>query len=105
VADWLPLAYVAMRPLPGRGVATAPHALDHAAFLHQVAGWRRAFAAQPGPDWVLYFDDAVRFAAALFGAWHAGKRVFLCGDNLPQTLTRLQAQVDGFAGVAAACRC
>lgn len=98
MADWLSLACVAVRAQPGRGVATAPHALDHAAFLLQVADWRRAFAAQPGPDWVLYFDDAVRFAAALFGAWHAGKRVFLCGDNLPQTLNRLQAQVDGFAG-------
>lgn len=98
MADWLPLASVAVQAQPGRGVAADPQALDHAAFLRQVAGWRHAFAAQPGPDWVLYFDDAVRFAAALFGAWHAGKRVILCGDNLPQTLTRLQAQADGFAG-------
>ena len=38
------------------------------------------------------------FAAALFGAWHAGKTVYLCGDNLPATVARLRREVDGFAG-------
>ena len=45
-----------------------------------------------------YRMHAVAFAAALFGAWHAGKRVFLAADNLPATLQALQPLVSGFAG-------
>ncbi|KAF1050563.1 MAG: Inner membrane ABC transporter permease protein YdcV [Stenotrophomonas maltophilia] len=73
-------------------------ALDHAAFRQRAVAWRDAFAAAEGRDWALYFDDAIAFAAALFGAWHAGKRVFLAADNLPATLQALQPQVSGFAG-------
>lgn len=109
MADWLSLDRVAERPVAGRTVAVgeareldrasldrAP--LDHAAFRDRVEGWRHAFADCAGQRWALYFDDAIAFAAALFGAWHAGKTVYLCGDNLPETVSRLRAEVDGFAG-------
>lgn len=104
MADWISLDRVAVSPRPGRRVAyggsgaTESDAGDHADFRRRAARWRTAFSAQSGQDWALYFEDTAEFAAALFGAWHAGKRVFLGGDNLPATLSRLQPHVAGFAG-------
>src|SRR5690606_30903195 len=72
--------------------------LDHAGLLARVRAWRTAFAAAAGNDWALHFDDSVAFAAALLGAWSAGKRVYLAADRLPATLQALQPHVDGFAG-------
>lgn len=93
--EWLPLDRVAVEPRAGRGVAPG---WEHPAFRARVADWQAAFAGEEGRDWAIYFDDALSFAAALFGAWHAGKRVFLCADNLPATRERLAGRVDGFAG-------
>ncbi len=99
MADWLALADVAILPRPGRVVAaSASGGLDHVEFRVRIAGWKEAFANRPGTRWALHFDDATDFAAALFGAWHAGKMPILCPDALPETLARLRAQVDGFAG-------
>jgi len=99
MAEWIALDRLAVAPRPGRSVGVAAHGqLDHPAFRLQVLGWRQAFAAAPGRDWALYFDDTLAFAAALLGAWHAGKRVFLGGDNLPATLDGLSPRVAGFAG-------
>lgn len=106
MAEWIALErIVAAAADPARVVGYRDGAaVDHAQFRRQALAWRRAFAAAPGDDWALYFDDALDFAAALFGAWHAGKRVFLGGDNLPGTLERLRGHVQGFAGdVPAAC--
>nr|WP_295374607.1 AMP-binding protein [Pseudoxanthomonas sp.] len=93
--EWLPLDRVAVHAHAGRQVAPG---CGHADFRARVLAWQAAFAGADGRDWALYFDDAPAFAAALFGAWHAGKRVFLCADNLPATRERLAGQVDGFAG-------
>jgi acyl-CoA synthetase (AMP-forming)/AMP-acid ligase II len=108
MADWIPLNRVATSPRPGRPVAhlhdaaakaaTQESVIDHAAFRRRAAQWRVVFSARNGRDWALYFEDTAEFAAALFGAWHAGKRVYLGGDNLPATLARLQPHVAGFAG-------
>lgn len=88
-----------MRPLPGRAFALRNNmALDHAEFRVAAAGWKQAFAAQPGTRWALYFDDTAAFISALYGAWHAGKTVVLCADTLPVTLAQLSDQVDGLAG-------
>jgi acyl-coenzyme A synthetase/AMP-(fatty) acid ligase len=72
--------------------------VDFAAFGRSVAAWRTAFAAQSGVRWALYSEDALEFAAALFGAWYAGKCAVLPPDILPATLKQLRTQVDGFAG-------
>ena len=73
-------------------------ALTRARFAAEVAAWRAAFAAAGGTRWALYADDAFDFAAALFGAWHAGKTVVLPGDAQPATLAGLRACTDGLAG-------
>ncbi|WP_368563826.1 AMP-binding protein [Pseudoxanthomonas sp. UTMC 1351] len=104
MADWISLDAVAVSARPGRLVACAgtdaseSGTTDHAAFRRRAAQWRAAFSARSGQDWALYFEDTAEFAAALYGAWHAGKRVYLGGDNLPATLARLQPHVTGFAG-------
>lgn len=104
MTEWVALNAVACLPLPGRRVALwrdaqrTQEVLEHAAFRARVAAWRAAFVAHAGVRVALYFEDAAHFAAALFGAWHAGKQVLLCADMLPQTLTRLATDVDGWAG-------
>ena len=99
MAEWLALAEVAARPLAGRGFSVHPQGgLDHAGFRVQAAGWRAAFAGQAGQRVAMYFEDAATFAAALFGAWHAGKTPVLCMDALPRTCDELGATVDAFAG-------
>ncbi len=97
--EWIALHRLAATPVAGRmaGVIEG-ETLDHAALMARMERWRVAFAAEPGTDWALYFDDALAFAAALFGAWAAGKRVFLPADNLPATLESLRTHVAGYAG-------
>ena len=80
-----------------------PHSF--ADFSLQVSGWQAAFAARPGQRFALFFNHGFDFAAALLGAWHAGKCVYLPGDALPATLQRLSIETDGFAGdFPAACQ-
>jgi acyl-CoA synthetase (AMP-forming)/AMP-acid ligase II len=81
-----------------------------------LAGWRsgehvrhrellariRAWAALgrctgPGPV-ALYHEDSLEFAAALVGAWIAGKTVWLPADVLPATCAALAGNVDAFWG-------
>lgn len=71
---------------------------DAADFVARASAWWHAFAAQPGLRWALYLDDTVDFAAALLGAWHAGKHVVLPGDTRPETLAALRGRIDGMAG-------
>jgi acyl-coenzyme A synthetase/AMP-(fatty) acid ligase len=92
----IPLGQRLAWPLP----ADAPVATDagNAAFLARVGAWREALAAQPGEQHALYLEDGLEFAAALFGAWLAGKTPWLPGDRLPATLASLDAHVQGRAG-------
>lgn len=76
--SWRPLAEVATRT-------------GDADFLRQVQAWRAAFAAQAGEAVILYFTDSRRFSCALYGAWHAGKTVYLPGDAQAATLRSLDA--------------
>jgi len=99
MAEWRSLTDVAVQPLPARAFMVAGReARDHAHFHRDVLRWHASFKAQAGTTWALHFDDAARFAAALYGAWHAGKTVVLPGDALAGTQARLRTRVDGFAG-------
>lgn len=104
MSEWIPLHLLLQSARPGRTVGTLDGAvLDHAGLLARARGWQVAFAAAEGRDWALYFTDSLAFAAALLGAWSAGKRVHLPGDDLPGTLQALRPHVDGFAGDVDAC--
>ncbi|KFL37842.1 AMP-binding protein [Arenimonas donghaensis] len=61
------------------------------AWLARVDAWRRTLLAAPPGDVALFEEDAGEFAAALFGAWQAGRTPWLPGDALPATLRRLEA--------------
>ena len=82
-----------------RTIARAPDgSVTGIEFLQRVQAWRQTFAAAAGDRFALHFDDSLAFAAALFGAWYAGKTVFLPADTLPATLRSIAPQVDGYAG-------
>src|SRR5690242_6741260 len=67
------------------------------AFVLRVGAWRERLE-RSGAAFALYHTDAVEFAAALFGGWHAGKKIYLPGDNLPGTCAGLRSKVDGYLG-------
>lgn len=67
-------------------------------FLARTRAWRALLRAESGQRFALYIDDAIEFAAALFGAWHAGKTIYLPGDRLPGTCADLRQDVDGYLG-------
>lgn len=71
----------------------------HAQWVRQVQAWCSALQQAPGQDVALYLDDPLDFAAALWGAWHAGKTPVLLGDVLPQTLAQLLPQVSACVGL------
>lgn len=89
-SKWIGLKQVALSSHPQRA--------GHARFVQRARDWHAAFAVRTESDWALFLEDANEFAAALFGAWHAGKRVFLLGDALPATLESVAAQVQAYAG-------
>jgi acyl-CoA synthetase (AMP-forming)/AMP-acid ligase II len=67
-------------------------------FVRACAGWRAAFQARPERRFGLFHADTWQFAAALFGAWNAGKVPILPGDTQPATVAALAAEVEAFAG-------
>lgn len=73
-------------------------AVSGADFIAQAGCWQAAFAALPGRRIALYFQDSLSFAAALFGAWQAGKQAWLPGDLTPASRQALRTHVDAFAG-------
>ncbi|MET0265476.1 MAG: AMP-binding protein [Duganella sp.] len=72
--------------------------VDNAAFLARAGAWYALLNAQAGRNFALYLDDSIEFGAALLGAWHAGKTIWLGADTLDATCAELQAVVDGFLG-------
>ncbi|WP_454733365.1 MULTISPECIES: AMP-binding protein [Cupriavidus] len=99
MAEWLGIGGL-MAALPARAHVVAhgeDGSLDAPAFVARAAAWREAFAAAPGASVALYAESTAEFAAALFGAWHAGKHVVLPGDTRAETL----AALDGHAAVRA----
>jgi hypothetical protein len=64
----------------------------------EAAAWYAALREEPAQELALYFEDALSAGAALFAAWHAGKRVWWPGDVLPATCAALSIQVQAFVG-------
>ena len=92
------------------GMLTTGRRLDHrvgwrlgrsvgyAEFLARVRAWLELLRRTSGQAFALYLNDSIEFASALFGAWAAGKVVFLPGDTLPSTCANLRQSVDGYLG-------
>ena len=99
-AGWRPLTALPRDPAATTVAVAwrAGRALSQADFAAQVAAWRDLLVAQPGARWALFVEDTFDFAAALFGAWHAGKVVVVPGDMQDDTVARLRGAADGFLG-------
>jgi acyl-coenzyme A synthetase/AMP-(fatty) acid ligase len=67
-------------------------------FRSRVAAWRGLLTRTTGQNFALYYEDSLEFAAALLGAWHAGKTVWLVADTLIASCISLKQSVDGFLG-------
>jgi acyl-coenzyme A synthetase/AMP-(fatty) acid ligase len=74
------------------------NAIDNASFRRETNRWRQLLGACDGRKFALYMHDTLAFAAALLGAWQAGKTVCLPSDALPDTCKALAKEVDGFIG-------
>jgi acyl-coenzyme A synthetase/AMP-(fatty) acid ligase len=73
-------------------------AVSHADFVVRAGLWRTRLAGIAGNNVALFFHDSIEFAAALFGAWHSGKTVYLPSDMLPATCASLRPMVSHFIG-------
>ena len=67
-------------------------------WLQMVRRWYAAFAGLPGQEIGFYFEDALAFSAALWGAWHAGKTPVLLSDLQSATTEALLPSLAGTAG-------
>ena len=74
------------------------NAVDNRAFRSRTAAWHRLLAGMPGRRFALFLEDSIDFSSALYGAWLAGKTVYLPGDALAATCASLSTTVDGFLG-------
>jgi acyl-CoA synthetase (AMP-forming)/AMP-acid ligase II/3-hydroxymyristoyl/3-hydroxydecanoyl-(acyl carrier protein) dehydratase len=72
--------------------------IRHEEFLARVGAWQELLRRTSGRAFALYLNDSIEFASALFGAWAAGKKVYLPGDTLPATCAYLRQSVDGYLG-------
>jgi acyl-coenzyme A synthetase/AMP-(fatty) acid ligase/3-hydroxymyristoyl/3-hydroxydecanoyl-(acyl carrier protein) dehydratase len=68
------------------------------AFLARVTSWYATLLPLDGEKFALYVEDSIEFAAILFGAWHAGKTIWLSADALSDNVAALKGKVDGFIG-------
>ena len=72
--------------------------VENAGFLRRVGAWHALLQPLAGKKFALYMDDSIEFAAALLGAWHAGKTIWLSADTLEAGTRSLALLVDGFLG-------
>ncbi|GJI94442.1 AMP-binding protein [Duganella caerulea] len=91
-------AAIAVRPAGGLAGWRAGAAIDNAHWLARAHAWHALLRGQQGSDFALYLDDSLEFSAALLGAWHAGKTIWLSADTLEASCAALRASVDGFLG-------
>jgi acyl-coenzyme A synthetase/AMP-(fatty) acid ligase/3-hydroxymyristoyl/3-hydroxydecanoyl-(acyl carrier protein) dehydratase len=92
--DALTVAGPPCRTVGWRGERPVPYE----ELLERVLVWRRFLARLSGQRFALYLSDSLEFGSALFGAWQAGKTIFLPGDKLPATCAGLRHSVDGYLG-------
>jgi acyl-coenzyme A synthetase/AMP-(fatty) acid ligase/3-hydroxymyristoyl/3-hydroxydecanoyl-(acyl carrier protein) dehydratase len=84
----------------GHGLAgwRAGTALAYADLDRRARAWCALAARTPGSRIALFHHDSLEFAAALLGAWQAGKTVWLAADALASSCESLRAEVDAFWG-------
>lgn len=66
--------------------------ISESEFRSRVNSWRKSLELVAQEAVGLYEPNGVEFAAALLGAWYAGKNVYLPGDAQPETCRALAAR-------------
>ncbi len=92
-ADLLPLSRVAL-PQDDERIVTVHRGqtISHRRFCAEVAGLSTMFERQPQRHYAIYYESAYPFAVTLFALWHAGKQVWIAGNNRPVTAETLLQQ-------------
>ena len=72
--------------------------VNNRSFRARTAAWQQLLTVTPGRRFALFLEDSIDFSSALYGAWLAGKTIYLPGDTLSATCAALSATVDGFLG-------
>lgn len=67
-------------------------------FQTRISLWRTLLERTPGHKFALHLRDSLEFASALFGAWLAGKIIYLPNNILPNTCAMLNNILDGYLG-------
>lgn len=100
MSDRIERLYAAMAARPAGGIVgwSAGEGVTNEQFLARARAWHALLSGRPGRDYALYLEDSIEFGAALLGAWHAGKTIWLSADTLEATCAALRASVDGFLG-------
>ncbi len=100
MSDRIENLYAALAARPADALAgwRAGQGVNNAQLLARVGAWHELLRVQPGLNFALYLEDSIEFGAALLGAWHAGKTIWLSADTLPASCAALRAEVDGFLG-------
>ncbi|MBP1204091.1 acyl-coenzyme A synthetase/AMP-(fatty) acid ligase [Duganella sp. 1411] len=100
MSDRIERLYAAMAARPAGGIVgwSAGEGVTNERFLARARAWHALLRGRPGRDYALYLEDSIEFGAALLGAWHAGKTIWLSADTLETTCAALRASVDGFLG-------
>lgn len=68
----------------------AGHYYEADQFYSAVNGWVKQLQAQSFERYALFTEDAYPFTVLLFALFHAGKQVWLAGNNRPGTAQQLQ---------------
>ena len=100
MSDRIERLYAAMAARPAGGIVgwSVGEGVTNERFLARARAWHALLRGRPGRDYALYLEDSIEFGAALLGAWHAGKTIWLSADTLEATCAALRASVDGFLG-------
>jgi len=100
MSDRIERLYAALCARPAAGIVgwSAGEGVTNGAFLARARAWHALLRGRPGRDYALYLEDSIEFGAALLGAWHAGKTIWLSADTLEATCASLRGSVDGFLG-------
>jgi 3-hydroxymyristoyl/3-hydroxydecanoyl-(acyl carrier protein) dehydratase len=100
MSDRIEHLYAALCARPAAGIVgwRAGVEVSNQRFLMRARAWHALLRRRPGRDFALYLEDSIEFGAALLGAWHAGKTIWLSADTLEATCASLRASVDGFLG-------
>jgi acyl-CoA synthetase (AMP-forming)/AMP-acid ligase II/3-hydroxymyristoyl/3-hydroxydecanoyl-(acyl carrier protein) dehydratase len=91
-SDWVALSdcLVIIRPPETRIAYHDGHYYSADAFYSSVKFWVERFKAEPFQHYALYTNDAYPFTVLLFALFHAGKTVWIAGNNRPDTAQQLK---------------